>query len=82
MKKIKLLSILGYVTIIEGIISAVILFITLCNDEDLAALGVIGTMYVSFQVVFFSIVIGFICIALSKILDDIKKNKVNGGSTL
>ena len=73
MKKAKLLSILGYATIIEGIISAVILFITVYNDEDLGALGAIGTMYFSFQVVFFSIVIGFICIAISKILEDILK---------
>ena len=81
MKKVRLLSILGYATIIEGIISSIILFITVYNDEDLGALGAIGTMYFSFQVVFFSIVIGFICIAVSKILDNLeKKNKVNGGS--
>ncbi len=81
MKKVRLLSILGYATTIEGIISSIILFITVYNDEDLGALGAIGTMYFSFQVVFFSIVIGFICIAVSKILDNLeKKNKVNGGS--
>ena len=82
MKKVRLLSILGYATIIEGIISSIILFITVYNDEDLSALGAIGTMYFSFQVVFFSIVIGFICIAVSKILDNLEKNKVNGGSIL
>ncbi len=75
MKKVRLLSILGYATIIEGIISSIILFITVYNDEDLSALGAIGTMYFSFQVVFFSIVIGFICIAVSKILDNLEKKQ-------
>lgn len=75
MKKARLLSILGYATIIEGIISSVIHFITVYNDEHFGNLGAIGAMCLSFQVIFFSIVIGFICISISKILDSIEKKQ-------
>ena len=70
----KALKILGYGSIIEGIISSVILFITTIMDEDLGALGIIGTLCFSLQITFFSIMAGFICLAISELFSQ-KKNR-------
>ena len=70
MKIQKALKILGYGSIIEGIISSVILFM----DEDLGALGIIGTLCFSLQITFFSIMAGFICLAISELFSQ-KKNR-------
>ena len=74
MKIQKALKILGYISIIEGIISAIVLFITTIMDEDLAALGMIGTLCFSVQIAFFSIIIGFICLAISTLFSQKKNN--------
>ena len=73
MKIQKVLKILGYGSIIEGIISSVILFITTIMDEDLGALGIIGTLCFSLQITFFSIMSGFICLAISELFSQKKK---------
>lgn len=73
MRLAKILKILGYASIIEGIFSSVILFITTYSDEDLGALGIIGTISLSLQICFFSIVVGFLCIAVSKVFFEKKK---------
>lgn len=78
MKIVRVLKILGYGTIIEGIISAFILFVTTFMDEDLGSLGMIGTLCFSFQVIFFSIIVGFICLSISLLFLE-KKNYQDGG---
>lgn len=78
MKIAKILKLLGYASIIEGIVSSIILFVTTYSDEDLGALGAIGTISLSVQVCFFSVVIGFLCISVSKLFFE-KKKWHNGG---
>lgn len=74
----KILRALGYISIIEGLISSIILFITTLGDEDFGTLGIIGTLFFSIQILFFSIVIGFICLAISTLFIE-KKKYLNGG---
>lgn len=76
MRIVKILKLLGYMSIIEGIISSIILFVTTYSDEDLGALGIVGTISISLQVCFFSVVIGFLCIAVSEIFFEKKSDKM------
>lgn len=82
MKIEKVLKILGYGSIIEGIISSIILFVTTFMDEDLGALGIIGTLCFSFQVIFFSIIIGFICLAISRLFLEKKNSHYQEGGNI
>ncbi len=82
MKIEKALRILGYGSIIEGIVSSIILFVTTFMDEDLGALGIIGTLCFTFQVIFFSIIIGFICLALSSLFLEKKNSDYQDGGNI